>query len=333
MGYQGLEEAEFNPYAAPRSDGRELTPYYRVVSQKIRYAEYWRITPNVVSFLVLAAFKTLRVPFPFRSAIHYPERLTLVDTDQIPPHVHELWRAPLDALERLGYRSALCYTTPALGVNKEILVLILLPPDGLISVTLIYHRTQVVSKINEVVTIASSSRLADGRWAGTRNSRAFFDGAPDVIIQVVPGGNVEQVIAKHRDWLASMGATLVPIAEESLAKVTLERERIAIENLIERGAFARMTEREVEAYARQSQATETPPPSPADRRYLGGLRRIGQVFLVATFISLSLLITQPAQRQNFLSDMASLTLALCSVGIFVIMLLYCGRIETMKRRR
>ncbi len=86
------DDPEFNPYAAPKTDGRLLTRYYRVVYWRLTYGECWRLSSNVLSFVCLALCKTLRTPVATFSAVTYPDQLELIDLDEIPPHVLDRWR-------------------------------------------------------------------------------------------------------------------------------------------------------------------------------------------------------------------------------------------------
>ena len=70
------DDPEFNPYASPKTDSKAPIRHYRVVLWRLTYVECWRMAPNPLTFVILAMFKTLRVPVETVSAVTYPARLT-----------------------------------------------------------------------------------------------------------------------------------------------------------------------------------------------------------------------------------------------------------------
>ena len=90
--FDASDDPEFNPYAAPETDSKEPIRHYRVVFWRLTYVECWRIAPNPLSFVLLALFKTLRVPVATVSAVTYPARLDLVDIHEVPPYMLDRWR-------------------------------------------------------------------------------------------------------------------------------------------------------------------------------------------------------------------------------------------------
>ena len=92
----------------PETDSKAPIRHYRVVLWRLTYLECWRIAPNPLSFVLLALFKTLRVPVATVSAVTYPARLDLVDIHEIPPYMLDRWRPALDACPDLGLRTKFC---------------------------------------------------------------------------------------------------------------------------------------------------------------------------------------------------------------------------------
>jgi hypothetical protein len=257
------DDPEFNPYAAPKVDGKVLTRYYRVVYWRLTYGECWRLSSNVVSFLFLAFFKTLRIPVATYSAVTYPDQLDLVDSDGIPPHVLDRWRPALDACPALGLRMKLCQRVPTLG-SEENFTMVQVRDDGEFTVSLGYQRQVARGRERVSATIAVASRLADDRRAVTTDRRQSLALVPDLIVQALPGRLLPELVAGHRDWLLANALTSVPIAENTLEDRILSRLQAQFDRNIERGLYVPISEREYERLVRQV-PHGLPPPSRAVR--------------------------------------------------------------------
>ncbi len=247
-------EPDFNPYAAPQADlGRdEPTDFHKIVSTRVSYAEYWRLSEGPLSFFIYALLKTLRVPFLFPTAVPYPRAIDRVPTDQIPAHVLERWRGPLDEGEALGLRLVLCYTIPAIGAAKEILAAVLRSDDGLRVVGLVYTRVEAMTVVREKVILSAGTELDDGRRAITRNDRAYLNMPPSYVVQVVRDRSVAEVIDRHRDWVASRGWTAGLSRPDDLEGGLLRREQELVEFLLGRGVLVPMSRRELERFVRKT---------------------------------------------------------------------------------
>ncbi len=83
------DSPEFNPYAAPKALGKAPARYYRAAYWRLTYRECWQVAPNVLVFVITAIFKTLRINPVAQLAPPYPDRLDLIDFDELPPHVRD----------------------------------------------------------------------------------------------------------------------------------------------------------------------------------------------------------------------------------------------------
>src|SRR5262245_13455489 len=85
-----------------RKGGRTMKRYYKVDGQKLSYQEYWRMSPEPLSFLIAALRKLLRIPVEFKFSIPRVESLPLLDPAEIPGRVKKKWSAIIDACEDQG---------------------------------------------------------------------------------------------------------------------------------------------------------------------------------------------------------------------------------------
>ncbi len=256
--FDASDDPEFNPYAAPKTDSKAPIRHYRVVLWRLTYVECWRIAPNPVSFVLLALFKTLRVPVATVSAVTYPARLDLVDIHEIPPYVLDRWRPALDACPDLGLRTKFCQRVPVLG-RAENLNMVLVRDDGEFTVTLTFERYIVQNRERIYVATNIASRLNDDRRAVTTDNRRAVALLPEIVTQAVTGRSLPEMVAAHRDWLAANALTVIPVPEASLERMILARLQATFDRNVERGLYVRISERDYEKLAQQSSRALRPP--------------------------------------------------------------------------
>lgn len=256
--FDASDDPEFNPYAAPKTDSKAPIRHYRVVLWRLTYVECWRIAPNPLSFVLLALFKTLRVPVATVSAVTYPARLDLVDIHEIPPYVLDRWRPALDACPDLGLRTKFCQRVPVLG-RAENFNMVLVRDDGEFTVSLTFERYIVQNRERIYVTTNIASRLNDDRRAVTTDNRRAVALLPDVVTQAVTGRSPPEMVAAHRDWLAANALTVIPVPEASLERTILARLQATFDRNVERGLYVRISESDYEKLAQQSSRGLRPP--------------------------------------------------------------------------
>jgi hypothetical protein len=313
-------EADFNPYAAPRADlgHDDPTDVYQVVSTRVSYAEYWRLSNGPISFLVLALFKTLRIRFQFQGAVSYPRSIDLVPTGQIPAHVLERWRGHLDECEALGLRLVLCYKIPTIGVTKETLAAVLRSDDGLRNVGLVYTRVEAMTIVREKVIISAGSELEGGRRAHTRNDREYLDLPPSYIVQVVRNRSVGELLDRHRDWVASRGWTVVPFPRDGLEDRLVRREQELVEFLVDRGVLVPMTRRELERFIRKTAGGVDP--AAVNLKALRAIGMAQRVLWLASVALLAYVLIAPPRtpRQFWLNQLLTLGMLACLLAFIAL---------------
>jgi hypothetical protein len=256
--FDASDDPEFNPYAAPKTDSKAPIRHYRVVLWRLTYVECWRIAPNPLSFVLLALFKTLRVPVATVSAVTYPTGLDLVDIHEIPAYVLDRWRPALDACPDLGLRTKFCQRVPVLG-RAENFNMVLVRDDGEFTVTLTFERYIVQNRERIYVTTNIASRLNDDRRAVTTDNRRAVALLPEIVTQAVTGRSLPEMVAAHRDWLAANALTVIPVPEASLERTILARLQAAFDRNVERGLYVPISERDYEKLAQQSSRGLRPP--------------------------------------------------------------------------
>jgi hypothetical protein len=256
--FDASDDPEFDPYAAPKTDRKPPIRHYRVVLWRLSYVECWRVAPNPLFFVILALFKTLRIPVATVSAVTYPARLDLVDIHEIPPYMLDRWRPALDACPDLGLRTKFCLRVPVLG-RAENFNMVLVRDDGEFTVTLTFERYIVQNRERIYVTTNIASRLNDDRRAVTTDSRRVVALLQEIVTQAVTGRSLPEMVAAHRDWLAANALTVIPVPEESLERTILARLQATFDRNVERGLYVPISERDYEILSQQSSRGLRPP--------------------------------------------------------------------------
>ncbi|MDR3639645.1 MAG: hypothetical protein P4L84_37945 [Isosphaeraceae bacterium] len=280
-------EPDFNPYAAPTTElgGGTLTEFYRTDSRRFTYGELWRISPNPLAFVIAAVLKTIRVRLPRNFAFACPQELTLVAWDDIAPHVIEKWANRLKECDEAGFHRIFCHSLPCHGITREAVSCVLQTDDRLCMASLNYVRVENMATIKEVSRLTIASRLRDDRRAMTLDYRSYLDPPPDRILQPVVGKSAPEMLRRHRDWIAGIGATAVPLEPKDLPRIVLERERESVQRMVERGVYVRTTERELAQVARRG-GGETPPEviNSTLYRFLRGAERVLVVVMLVAIV-------------------------------------------------
>lgn len=306
---------DFNPYAAPLSDLDEPSAdLYRIVSTRVSLGEYWRLSPGLVSFLILAFFRILRVPTPFFFPFGFtrPRRLDLVEFDHLPSHVRNHWEGPLAEFEAGGLRPVFAYSLPVLGSLKDAYAIILRADDGRLHGSLSYLRNQVGTTTKEVVAATASSRLPDGRRVATSNARPFLNPPPEYQVRHLTSLSAREVLTKHLEWLASSGWTPEPIAEADLPGAIIHNEQRHIDFQVERGVLAPMAAREERRLAKLS---DSGPPQPTTRlgKTAASLRKLEWIGMSGLFLWLLLVFSVPTDAPQGAEDRFAVTLGFLGV--------------------
>lgn len=222
------------------------------------------MSPGLVTFLVLAFFRVLRIPAPgfFPFGFTRPRRLDLVEFAALPRHIRDRWEEPLAEFEAGGLQIAFVYSLPTVGSLKEAFGIILRSDDGRLHGSLSYLRNQVGAHNKELVAATVSSRLADDRRIATSNTRSFLNQPPEYQVRSMPELSAGEVLTRHLERVASSGWTPLAIAADELPDVIIHNDQRHIDFQIERGVPAPMTGSEAR---RLSRMFGSGPPEPATR--------------------------------------------------------------------
>jgi hypothetical protein len=264
-----MESEDFNPYAAPLSyeSGDALTEYYRADYRGLSYREYWRISINIQTFVVLSVMKTLRlrarrlVPNAFTRI----KSLNIVPRDDVPPEVWEAWSVLMRDCGESDITLNFVTRTPIIGPGLTAYSASLLSADEMTAATLTYERVQRARVDRVVVGYSVTSMLPDGRYAMTSGTRVVLDGPKEILVKHLPGATIPQLLAAHRQWVATLEQPIVPMSRAGQARRVLAATQLQFDHFIRRKFYVRMTEKEFEAIARLSAMPVKDAPQPETR--------------------------------------------------------------------
>ena len=224
-------DEEFNPYAAPDLGAVLLAPtsVYRLESRRVSYAEYRRMSGNLVIFAILAALKTLRVPYRFEFGITRVDQLHLVDREAIPEHALREIADAVTACESAGMSFQFSFRVPTVGSNSEAFGVVFLSNDRRTLGLAIYARSRINQIEKHESSFTASSELADGRCIGVSNGTRGLDNPPRYDGWNRRGRPAAEVLDEHRDRLGSLGGAAVPFDPDRLVQAQLDREHETID--------------------------------------------------------------------------------------------------------
>jgi hypothetical protein len=223
-----------------------MTTFYRVDGGRLTLAEYWRLSSDLLSFLFAAGRKLLGVPLRFAFTVPRPDRLFVVEFDELPAAARNAMKHPIRDAERAGFRLAFCHRLPVPEPERVGAAAVLL--DG--------HHESVLVVIfglhgeRREVQLGCVSWFADDTLASTTTARKTLTPVPGADIERYPGADAATLAGLHRDHLERLAARgLVPAALDPhrLSEYVLEWELRYVDFHIERGVFVPMTEDELDA--------------------------------------------------------------------------------------
>jgi hypothetical protein len=220
-----------------------MVRYYKVDGQKLSYPEYWRMSPEPLSFLIAALRKLLRIPVEFRFSIPRVDSLDLLDPAEIPARVKKKWRAMIGECEDQGLQVQFYYTLPVLEDTRESYAVTLLSDDGLVATNVTYAGTPSIEK----TAFSCLSKLRDGHCLITSSQPKQMEPCPEDEIDRLPGRSPADLLAHHREKISSSAdsdRTPVRLNESKLQQLVLQREQGHVDFHIERGVYVPMTKTE-----------------------------------------------------------------------------------------
>ncbi len=186
------------PYAGRR--------YIKVNSTKLSFAEYWRMSPGIVSFIIVSALKALRVRISLAEGIPYPDELLVMERIHIPPYALEKMAPIYDACLGLGFDEGFWYTIPSLG-RQEGYGAAMRSADGEVAASILYSQTSTDAGLEVVSGLGFHTRFSDDRLYATANIKEQLSAPPNCIGFAMPKGNPQQVLEKHRHRIGNMSRT------------------------------------------------------------------------------------------------------------------------------
>lgn len=223
-----------------------MTTFYRVDSRKLTFAEYWRMSPDVFSFLVAAGLKVIGLPIRFSFAIPRPDKLFVVEFDELPAAARNGMKRALRDAERAGLRLAFCHRLAVPERHRLGAAAVLLDDARQTAFSVIYaqHGAQRECQLSAV------SRFADDTLACTTTIKKTMVPVPGSDVDRYPGADPAAIYDRHRahlERLAGQGLVPVLLDEHRLPDFVHECEVRYVDFHIGRGVFVPMTDDELDA--------------------------------------------------------------------------------------
>src|SRR5262249_47807489 len=119
--------------------------YYKLDGGKLSYSEYWRLSPDPLTFLIVAVRKLFFFPMQFRFGIPRSDVLQTVEEEDLPRDIARNMRAMIRGFTDEDFRLAFYYTTPTLERHRRGFAASMLSDDGLTAGLVIAAREKQAS--------------------------------------------------------------------------------------------------------------------------------------------------------------------------------------------
>lgn len=223
------------------------TRFYRTVSTRIGYGEYWRILKgNVLHFLIASAAKTIGASLDF-GAVARPERLLIGEAETLPAFGREAMRPIADACLRLGFVPAFTYLGESIGSARGC-GQALLAADGRAVASILSSRSEQNGQVAQETQLVFISRSPQDVFVVTTNGRRQFGPVPGVVVRYGTGAAPEALWKRHGDQMKENRChEAAPWRPEDVEGVILKGEHLSIDHLARRGVYVLMSPEETQA--------------------------------------------------------------------------------------
>ena len=252
-----------NPYESPRygtpDDGAAGgLVYYQALSTRLSVAEYRRISRNTLEFCLGVTARWLRIRLPLTFGFADASHFQRINPEQLSPPARDRIDEVIRAAEALGLHYAFSYSLPTVG-TAECAAVALSNTDGRVVMTIVYGRTWTNVLLDEKITYAFLTHLADGRRLITSSSKQELDVPPQFVGEVLPGRPMREVFARHLQRVEE--ALPLPLALHDAGELehTLrdyERENFSFQ--VERGVYVPLNPLTVERLQRNETSLQSP---------------------------------------------------------------------------
>lgn len=223
-------------------------PTWLVVdSRRLTFAEYRRLSPNLLTLVFASVLKLLRRRIRFPSAL--PREFRLIDLAGAAPS----WAEPAltanhAAFVAGGLRPVLTYTIPMLGPTTTVARVFVDDAGDVVAQAMVGRTVGQPPR----TTAFCTSHLADGAVLATGNHQEHLANPPTVRAELLTG-DAAHVLARHRARLA--GLAITPCPRDQLTARLAAEHALAVAFHEARGAYV-----PIDADQLASLRTATPPP-------------------------------------------------------------------------
>ena len=165
--------------------------YYKVHGGRLSFAEYWRMSPDPLSFLVAAGLKLVG-GMNFTFSIPRIDDLVELDWADLPGVARRALADPRDRFEAAGLRFAFAHELPLLEPHRVAAGAVFLAPDGRAFAAANFAKEEAAHK----VVVAAVSRFGDGRFGITTGAEKKLEPRPNRIVRRYVGLPADALYAR-----------------------------------------------------------------------------------------------------------------------------------------
>ena len=235
-------------------------PYYKLMLPRLTLGEMWRISPNILVFVILAFMKLFRMNVTPMHALARMDEVNLIDWDQLPPEFEVVLGKSRAEYEQLGFSGMLLLRSDLIG-SREAYVMFFVHEDRSTVVDVTYSISEENGIETKELTTILVSQFANGEMLLTSDGKLPNLKRP-VILKLVKSATPEQLLNHHRERLREMAAAPVSIASASdLTGMVVKIEHELFDQMVARKLFGAIDSEEfkrIQAVGRFSRVVSRP---------------------------------------------------------------------------
>lgn len=219
------------------------TTYYKVHGGRLSFAEYWRMSPNPLVFVIAAGAK-LFGGLPMNFSIPRVDQLHLVEKEELPKLARRELADPVKSLERAGMTIQFYHELPVLEKERIGCAAVLLDGDGYTFATVNFVKDANQQKVG----VNCVSRFTDGDFGVTSDQKKELKPDPRHHVDRLVGADPEDLYERHLNNLENWrddGLQAQRLNRDSTIAAVLAGEQGLVDFHAKRKVFVPMTKAEI----------------------------------------------------------------------------------------
>ena len=185
-----------------------MTTYYRVDGARLSYGEYWRMSPGPLGFLIAAGCKLFGFPIQFHFVIPRPDRLFLVEFEELPAAALQAMKPAIRSAEKAGLRLIFAHRLAVPEPHRLGAAALMLDEENETGSMIVFGQQGDHRELHATC----ASRFADDTLGTMTTMKRTMIPTPGQDIERYPGASAGALYQRHREHLERLaGQGFIPL--------------------------------------------------------------------------------------------------------------------------